>query len=885
MTTVKSATYRLQLQPQFGFDDVCKWADYLKALGISHIYTSPYLQPVSGSAHGYDVVDATRVNCELGGPQAHERMCETLQAKQLGHVIDIVPNHMAIAGQQNPWWWDVLENGPASRYATYFDVDWETTEERWQNKILLPVLGDHYGRVLEAGELRLVHKDAHFRLHYYEHAFPVDPSTLSDLLYRAAERVHSTTLTFLADSYARMPRPSLTAREEEVERRHRDKAVLFVLLTQSIAEHPEFAAAIDTEVALANEDVNALDALVEEQNYRLAYWRTASRDLGYRRFFDIADLAGLRIEDPKVFKDTHALPFEWVRKGWVQGLRIDHSDGLRDPKRYFERLRAECPDTWIVTEKILEPGETLRPEWPIAGTTGYEFLNSALQLFVHPDGKQPLSDFTESFTGENTDFQQVTDQCKEQVLNELLQSELNRLTTLFVNICEKHRRHRDFSKSELFEALSAVAQCLVVYRTYVSPNERHLHGDDLRYISQAIECAQVKRVDLDPELLEFLKAILCLRVPGNFEQELAMRFQQLTGPVMAKGLEDTAFYRYTRLMALNEVGGNPGQFGASLESFHRFAADIHSTRPSTMITSATHDTKRSEDVRARLVAISEVPNDWQIAVSSWHEINLRYQVDPVPASVEYTYYQALVGAWPISEERLQAYMEKAMREAKLHTSWTHPNEPFEQNLAAFITASLNDESFVSQVEEFVRNIATAGYYNSLSQTLIKLTAPGIPDIYQGNELWDFSLVDPDNRRPVDFQARAHMLDALKDANVSDVMANIEDGRAKMWLTHKALQVRAQFPEAFSPAGMYQALIAQGARADHVLVFARGNKAITVAPRFYLSRPEGWQDTRLKLPAGTWRNRLSNEVFEGGDCELTKLLHSFPVALLTQEENQ
>jgi len=882
MRTPKTATYRLQLTPEFGFDDVCKQVDYLCALGVSDVYTSPYLQPTKGSTHGYDVVDPTRVNQELGGEAAHQRMCETLQAKALGHVIDFVPNHMAIAGEQNPWWWDVLENGPSSYYATYFDVDWENTEERWQNKILLPVLGDHYGRVLEAGELKLSHQRACFALHYFEHVFPIDPSSLAGLLEQAAITAGSDRLAFLAESYRRMPRPSIAANKDHIERRHRDKKVLFLFLSEYLVEYPQVASAIDAEIEKINSNPDRLDTLIDEQNYRLAFWRTATHDLGYRRFFDIADLAGLRIEDEAVFRDAHQLPLSWVRQGWVQGIRLDHSDGLRDPKAYFTRLRRECPDTWIVTEKILEPGEDLRRDWPIEGTTGYEFLNTCMQLFVDAASEKPMTELVEIFTGEEIDFHSVVQRCKEQVINELLQSELHRLTNLFVNICERHRRMRDFSKSELFEVLSAVATCFPVYRSYVSPLESELHENDYKYIDQAIKTTEDYWPEIDPELLQFLKSILCLGVNGQSERELAFRFQQLTGPVMAKGLEDTAFYRYTRLLALNEVGGNPGQYGASVDEFHEFAEMIQLTRPRTMLTSTTHDTKRSEDVRARLMVISEIPQRWAEAIQSWRSLNSQHNTSELPGDVEYFYYQTLVGAWPISEERMQAYMEKALREAKRYTSWTAPEEAFESAVAEFIKATLSEEAFCQSVAEFVEGIATAGYINALAQTLIKLTAPGVPDIYQGNELWDFSLVDPDNRRPVDFERRAQMLQKLESAACADIVADMASGLPKLWLTSTALKLREQYAEVFAE-GRYSPLSVEGEYAEHVIAFCRGDSIAVIVPRLNLSRPEGWKDTRTALPAGTWWNAFTGEELDDGELALQPLLNTFPVALLYKKE--
>jgi (1->4)-alpha-D-glucan 1-alpha-D-glucosylmutase len=513
------ATYRIQFGPGFGFREAAELLSYLSDLGVSHLYASPYLQAAAGSTHGYDVVDPSRVSEELGGAGAHARLCQALQTAGLGQMIDVVPNHMAIAGRQNPWWWDVLENGPSSRYATYFDVDWEASEERWPNKVLLPVLADHYGRILEDGQLQLSHRQGVFALHYQDHIFPVDPSSLVELLARAAESSGSEILAFLAESHARLPRPTVTARQT-VERRHRDKAVLLNLLVRLCQEEPQTAHAIDAEVARLNHDPDALDSLIDQQNYRLALWRTASRELGYRRFFDIKDLAGLRVEAIEVFYATHALPIAWVRKGWARALRIDHPDGLRDPAEYFRRLREACPDAWIIAEKILMPGEKLPPDWPIAGTSGYDFLNLVAGLFIDPKGENALTRIYGDFTGEETDYDRLTRTCKRLVLSELLGSELNRLTSLFVDICERHRRHRDYTRHELSEALRETAVCFPVYRSYVSAFRKVVSQEDERYVHQAVECAMDEQTNLDPQLFRFLKDLLLLRIPGEREGEL-----------------------------------------------------------------------------------------------------------------------------------------------------------------------------------------------------------------------------------------------------------------------------------------------------------------------------------------------------------------------------
>lgn len=876
-----AATYRLQLNPNFGFDDVRKLVPYLKSLGISHVYTSPYLQAAEGSTHGYDVVDSTQVNRELGGKEKHEQMCLAIQEAGMSHMIDIVPNHMAIPGQQNPWWWDVLENGPSSLYAMYFDVDWETSEERWQNRILLPVLGDHYGRILEAGEIVLSHENARFALHYFDHVFPVDPSSLVNLLNNAAQACESECLGFIAESYRRMPRPTVTS-GEAVEKRHRDKTVLFQFLSRLCESDPAVKEAVDAEVARLNEDVDALDAFIEQQNYRLAFWRTASRDLGYRRFFDITDLAGLRIEAYRVFADTHRLPIEWVNKGWVQGLRIDHPDGLRDPQEYFKRLRHECPEAWIVVEKILEPGERLRKEWPVEGTTGYEFLNLAGGLFVNPESEQEFTEVYSHFVEAVPDFHELVHECKQLILTESLQSELNRLTTLFIEICERHRRHRDYTRHDLHETLLAAAACFPVYRSYATAGDAHIHPQDKEYIDQAIAEAKSYREDLDPELFEFLHRLLLRQIDGRLEAELALRFQQLTGPAMAKGVEDTAFYRFNRLAVLNEVGGDPSEFGVAPEKFHQVCAQSQEDFPHTLLASTTHDTKRSEDVRARLAALTEYPQQWREVVLRWSERNSHYVGEHGPdKNAQYLIYQTLVGAWPISLERMQGYMEKAMREAKEHTSWTSQNASYEESVQQFLADLFADEEFCREVDAFVEVIKRSGFINSLAQTAVKLTAPGVPDVYQGTELWDFSLVDPDNRRPVDFAQRQALVEQLRDMTVAEIMERLDEGLPKLWLTTRVLEARQRYPEIF--AGAYLPVAASGRWARNIVAYCRGEAVVVAVPRLSTQINGDWGDTQLQLPEGRWRSLFTDQQFQSNTATAQDVFASFPVALLIRED--
>ena len=877
-----AATYRLQLRPEFGFDLAAGIVSYLRRLGVSHLYPSPYLQAAAGSTHGYDVVDPTRVNRELGGGEAHGRLCRTLREEGLGQLVDVVPNHMAIAGRQNPWWWDVLENGPSSRYAFYFDVDWEASEERWPNKVLLPVLEDHYGRVLEAGKLRLARREGTFVLHYGEDSFPIDPSSLADLLARAAEAADSETLAFIAQSHARLPRPTVTARQA-VERRHRDKAVLAELLARLCREEPGAAGAVREEIDRLNRDPDGLDALVDNQNYRLAFWRTANRDLGYRRFFAVNELAGLRAEDPEVFRATHRLPISWVEKGLARGLRIDHPDGLRDPAEYFRRLREACPGAWIVVEKILGPGEKLPADWPVAGTTGYDFLNLAGGLSVDPAGEEPLTGFYRDFASAGTGFAGIVRQCKREVLSNLLGSELNRLSSLFVDICERHRNHRDYTRPELYDCLRECAVAFPVYRSYVSASRQAVSAEDRRYIEKAVETAREERPDLDPELFTFFRKLLLLEIGGPLENELAMRFQQLTGPAMAKGFEDTALYRYHRLTALNEVGGDPARFGVSPGEFHRACAAARRERPRSLLASTTHDTKRSEDVRARLALLSEIPGRWAEAVRRWSAHNDRHRRGEVPdRNTEYLFYQTLVGAWPIDRERITAYMEKAAREAKTHTSWTAGDPDYERDWRDFIGAVLEDRTFLDDLEGFLADLVQPGRINSLSQTLLKLTAPGVPDIYQGTELWDLSLVDPDNRRPVDFELRARLLDRLEDLSPEEILAGMEEGLPKLWLIRQALHLRRRRPELFGPEGDYRPLEPRGKRAGHAVAFVRGGGAVAVAPRLVIGLAGDWMDTTLELPPGRWRNLLAGGEEEGGNRKLGDLLAGFPVGLLEKE---
>ncbi len=906
MPRVPTSTYRVQLHAEFGFDDAAAIADYLRQLGISHIYCSPYLQAAPGSKHGYDIVDHHSVNEELGGSKAHERFSERLGDFHLGQVLDIVPNHMAVSGRRNRYWWDVLENGPSSPYATYFDIDWDSPDPRLRDRLLVPILGDHYGRVLSRKEIQVKRHEGEFYLEYFDHQLPVSPRSSPIILSPAAQACGSDYLAFLSDSFARLPAFTQTDRSSVVER-HRDKAVIRNLLDRLLLEVPFIADAVDRMLDRLNNDDDALDNFVEHQNYRLAFWRTAEQDLGYRRFFDINTLVGLRVEDPQVFFDSHALILTWLRNGVLDGVRIDHPDGLRDPRGYFEHLRKEAGDVWIVAEKILEPGEPFRTEWPIDGSTGYEFLNESMGLFVDSENEREFTSFYERFTGESSDYRVVCRDNKHRVLRDLLGSDINRLTMLFFDICELHRKHRDYTREDLIRALRETVACFPVYRTYVVPERDEISEDDIRYIGEAIDLAKANRPELDPELLDFLSDILLLRVHGTLETEFVMRFQQFTGPAMAKGVEDTVFYSYSRLISLNEVGGDPGRFGVSPQEFHAFCEQIQKTRPQTMLASSTHDTKRSEDVRARINLLSEIPVAWADAVERWSAMNEKYKTDGMPdRNTEYFLYQTLLGAWPIGTCRLLPYMKKACREAKTQTSWHAPNEQFEAATRAFIEAIYKDVQFLGDFKNFLEPLIEPGRINSLAQVLLKLTAPGIPDIYQGAELWDLSLVDPDNRRPVDYNFRRRLIAEIPRLDAEQVWSRIDEGLPKLWTIHHALRVRHEYPEAFQ--GAYTPLLASGSKSCRIVSYSRGADVVVVVPRLLLkldrlvrrlrdrqrSHIVGprlllkldrlWGDTALDLPPGRWRNRLTGDQVPGGPVQVGEILRRFPVALLVRERN-
>jgi (1->4)-alpha-D-glucan 1-alpha-D-glucosylmutase len=879
----RAATYRVQLNAGFTFDDAAAIAGYLAALGVSHLYCSPILQAAAGSTHGYDVVDPGRLNAELGGVPGYRRLTEHLAQAGLGQVLDIVPNHMALAGRANAWWWDVLENGPSSRYASYFDIDWDPPERKLTATVLMPVLGDQYGRVLEAGELVVTRQDGSFAVRYFDHEAPISPRTLGGLLTKAAARAGSEELESLAVAFSRLPHGRRTDRDAVVER-HRDKEVLRARLAELCATNPEVAAAVDAEVEALNRDPDALDDLLGQQNYRLAYWRTAAEELSYRRFFDIESLAGLREEDETVFADAHRRILRLVADGTVDGLRVDHVDGLADPEGYLARLRDATGGGYVVVEKILEDDEELPRSWPTAGTTGYEFLNHVNQLFVDSRHEAAVRACYTRFTGQAQDYAEVVYAAKVQIMREDLAAELERLTALLADVCERHRRHRDYTRRELRDALRELIAAFPVYRTYVRAGHP-VTAADRAHVATAVAAARQRLPDLDAELTGFIGELLAGGYPGEAETGFAVRFAQVSAPVMAKGVEDTAFYRYQPLVSLNEVGGDPGRFGRPVADFHHAMAGAARRWPQAMLTLSTHDTKRSGDVRARISLLSELPAEWEHAVTRWAERNRRHSRGGWPdRNTEYLLYQTLVGAWPIDPGRAGAFLLKAAKEAKAHTSWIDPNAGYDDALSAFVTAVLADRDFVADLERFLaeHRLVERGRVNALAQTALLLTCPGVPDLYQGTELWDLSLVDPDNRRPVDYSERRRVLDLVAGGGPEEALARGDEGGPKLWLIHRVLGHRRGQPDAYGPGSGYEPLHVRGPGARHAVAFARTGGLAVIVPRLVASLDEAWTGTTVDLPDGDWVDVLTGEKADGGRVGVAALLRRFPVAVLGRQ---
>jgi glycogen operon protein len=936
------STYRLQLHGDFGFKQALQALDYLSELGITDVYTSPLLAAVAGSKHGYDVVDHNCVNHELGSEEDFIAFSEGLKARGMGLLLDWVPNHMGIAGGHNRMWEDVLENGPNSRYAEHFDIDWQPARQDLCNRVLLPILGDQYGEVLERGELTLRFEDEKFRLAYFERRLPLGPKTLIPVLELVGTRTGlgeedaaQSELESILSALRHLPAPSDT-RPEDKKERAREKEIIRQRFARLQAESNEVQAALKSALAELNgtpgiaSSFDALDRILSAQSYRLASWRVAAEEINYRRFFDINDLAALRMEVQAVFDEAHTLLFKWLEEGRVSALRLDHTDGLYDPRAYFEALqhkfgseegRSErSPDDLarplpILVEKILEPGERLPSTWPVDGTTGYEFANSALGLWIDAGAETVLTSVYQSFTGDRRAFKDHVYECKLHVLRFSFSSELGMLARALEGIAASHRRFRDFTLGGLARALMEVIAAFPVYRTYLREGEPRSHTDEAN-IRTAVAEARRRMPSLNVSIFDFIEQVLLLEGEGDAEQKkeqlrFTLRFQQLTGPIMAKAVEDTAFYRYSRLVCLNEVGGMPSEFGRTVEEVHAQNAERARSWPLSMNATSTHDTKRGEDTGARMAVLSELPELWRRAAERMSRLGQRAKVrvngELAPSRhAEYLLYQTLVGAWPYGwngkdgraefAERMGAFLLKACREAKQETSWVNPNAAYDEAIGSFVERLLQDDAFVEEARSLSELISPYGAVNGLAQALLRLCSPGIPDTYQGSETWNQSLVDPDNRRPVDF-AQRRLLSARLRAEAGDrpdlcrsLLENYADGAIKLYVTQIGLLARKQHRELFL-RGDYQGLPA----GEHAFAFTRGFKEerlVCCVPRLSYRLTKGeqrwplgavWGEQSVSIPyAGTYRNLMTDAVFKvKGKIALRELLQDFPIALLVR----
>jgi (1->4)-alpha-D-glucan 1-alpha-D-glucosylmutase len=955
---IPASTYRLQFHAGFTFVDAAALVPYLAALGISDCYCSSYLQAVPGSMHGYDVADPTSLNPEIGTEEDYRRFVDTLSAHGMSHLLDVVPNHMGIARSRNRWWQDVLENGPSSRYAKIFDIDWQPLKPELAHKVLLPILGDQYGTVLERGDIQVFHEDGSFCLRYFETTLPLSPrSYVAILRHRVDELTRElgeehpdlVELLSIITSLERLP-PRYEQDPERLAERHREKQVAKRRLSELMQRSDAVRAFVHENVRLFNGQrgvpgsFDLLDRLLGDQAYRLAHWRVASEEINYRRFFDINELAAVRMEDPDVFNEAHHLVFQLLRERAITGLRIDHVDGLYDPGDYLRRLQARARELglgtsdrplYIVVEKILGPDEPLPDGWPMDGTTGYEFANAVNGLFVHQAHARAFDEIYGRFTTERTPFADIAYRKKKLIMQVSMAGEINVLAHRLNLFSERNRHYRDFTLNSLVHAIREIIACFPVYRTYISPGPEPPSGRDEYYILRAVEEAKRRNPATAGHVFDFIRDLLLKRadyIPESERDEylrFVTRFQQTTSPVTAKGIEDTAFYCYNRLVSLNEVGGEPARFGLSPDELHRWLADRRREWPSALSTTSTHDTKRSEDVRARISVLSEIPGAWRLALGRWARWNRRHHTTvseqhAPDRNEEYLLYQTLLGAWPLemldgaADEtfvtRICEYMTKALREAKRHSSWTNPNRAWEEAARHFVRQVLNPTRsgrFLDDLRPLAVRVAQSGMWNSLAQTLIKITAPGVPDFYQGTEIWDFSLVDPDNRRPVDYGRRQSLLDrihGLLDAIESgqqrsgqaldELVRSRADGRIKMYVTSVALRARRNDPDLYL-RGDYVALPVTGTRAAHVFAFGRalgGRALVTIVPRLtatLLPDPaaapigrELWADTTVYLPRWldrpAWRAHLTGDslVASGGAVRVGEALERFPVALLT-----
>ncbi|MFW6093748.1 MAG: malto-oligosyltrehalose synthase [Pseudomonadota bacterium] len=937
------ATYRLQLNRDFTFADARALVDYLHGLGISHVYASPYLASRSGSPHGYDVVDHGAIDPEIGTPEELATWARALGERGMSQVLDIVPNHMGVMGDDNAWWLDVLEHGQAAVHGDYFDIDWEPPDPGLAGRILVPVLGDFYGQVLGRGELALVFDpdSGSLGVRYHEHLFPIDPARYPRVLDAARRREGGVCnwsersrmqLASVSAAFAKLP-----GRGERdpaaVAERYRDSAVLRGNLRELYHDDAAVAECLDASVAAFNDDRGALHALMEEQAWRLAHWRTASDEINYRRFFDINNLAGLRVERDEVFEAVHRRILALVADGTVTGLRVDHPDGLYDPAGYFRRLASRCaevrpaaaPVTYLLAEKILAVDEALPEDWSLSGTTGYEFASLVNGVFVDPHGRDGLDRAYTRFVGETVPFGELAYRCKRLVTQRLLAAELRVLGNRLHRLAQADIHTRDYTLNHLSEALREVVACFPVYRTYIRTTP--VSEPDREHVERAVRRARGRSDAVDVTVFDFIRDVLLQRRPGGPEYRRAMlaftmKFQQYTAPVTAKGIEDTALYRDARLLSLNDVGDDPGRFGVPVSEFHRGNAERLASWPRSMLATSSHDSKRGEDVRARLDVLSELPREWRERVERWRRSNLHLVRDleggPAPGpNDEYFLYQTLLGAWPLEAlddagraafgERIEQYMTKAVREARRRSSWHAPDDAYEAAVTAFVagvTDPRRSPEFLADFLDFKNRLAPIGLLNALSRTLLKLASPGVPDIYRGSELWNFDLVDPDNRRPVDYRLRRRLLDRLGPPGSTvppeELLDELASGLPKLYLIRQLLDLRGRYPTLFERGG-YLPVRARGRHGGRLCSFVRHDRRavlLVVAPRLVAplcgeagAPPLGarWQDTALELPepvlraARGFRDVLTGETHHLDEpMPLRTLLGRFPLAALLAE---
>jgi glycogen operon protein len=940
-----NATYRLQLGPQFRFGDACKVVDYLADLGVTDVYCSPLVQATPGSTHGYDVVDYGSLNEELGGDEGFEAFSKRLKARKLGLLLDWVPNHMGIGSSRNQLWYDVLENGPSSLCAEYFDIDWSPSRHDLRDRVLLPILGDQYGEVLERGELQVVFREGAFRLTYYDRILPLGPKTLIPVLESVLEHSQLDTegeerleLESILSATRHLPDRGETGERERKER-GRDKEILKHRFARLYRHCEQVRTGVESALAALNgtagfgPSFDDLDKLLRTQSYRLASWRVAFEEINYRRFFDVNDLAAVRMERPQLFELAHALLFRLIDERKVQALRLDHTDGLYDPMAYFEALQRRFPTAVaqgaeppspddlarplpLLVEKILEPGEQLPPTWPVDGTTGYEFATAAIGLWVNPRSERALSDVYARFSGDRKSFDQHVYESKQHVLRYSFASELNMLARSLERIASTNRKWTDFTRAGLARALMETIAAFPVYRTYLHDRDAHSEVDEQR-VRQAVYQAKRRSPSISPTIFDFLEEVLLLRTEaeeGARKEHVffALRFQQLTGPVMAKAVEDTAFYRYHRLVCLNEVGGSPAHFGTTTEAFHQQNAERARTWPRSMVASSTHDTKRGEDTALRIAVLSEIPELWSRTVRRWSELSgsAKMVVDGAnapSAGTVYLFFQSLVGAIPYGwdgesgreelADRFAAYLLKATKEAKQESSWTNPNAKYDEAVQAFPRRLLEQPLFRQDVRQFCEIIEPHAATNSFAQVVLKLCSPGVPDTYQGSELWNQSLVDPDNRQPVDFDHRRQILAKIRamlrdrHALCESLLADYKSGALKLYITHTLLEARAARRELFL-RGDYDGL----STSEHVVAFTRsfGNeRLLCCVPRLTYALIKGeqrfpvagaWGGMRLRVPnAGAYRDVFTGAVRHiKGSVQIAELLSDLPVALLFLE---